>query len=223
MRPIRVLLAEDHHLVREGLRLLLEGQGEFEVVGQAADGLQALSLAESQRPDVVVMDISMPNLNGLEATARLADLPLAPRIVILSQHRRHQYVVQALRAGASGYLLKDSVTDELTRAIRMVYDGDRFLSEQLPIDLIEDYLRLPEDESPLDALTPREREVLQLVAEGNTNRQIALRLSISVKTVEKHRFNLMEKLNIHDVTGLVRFAVLHGIIAVDDEDALAEQ
>ncbi|GAB4479427.1 MAG: response regulator transcription factor [Anaerolineae bacterium] len=216
MRQIRVLLVEDHHLVREGLRLLLEEQGDFEVVGQAANGTEALQLIDSLRPDVVVMDISMPNLNGLETTARLSAMPRPPRVIILSQHKRHEYVVQALRAGANGYLLKDAVVNELSKAIHEVFEGRSYLSTELPLDVIEEYLRQQPDSSPLDLLTPREREVLQLVAEGNTNRQIAAHLSISVKTVEKHRFNLMEKLDIHDVTGLVRFAMLHGIIKSDE-------
>ncbi len=216
MRQIRVLLVEDHHLVREGLRLLLEDQGDFEVVGQAANGTEALQLIDSLRPDVVVMDITMPNLNGLETTARLSAMPRRPRVIILSQHKRHEYVVQALRAGANGYLLKDAVVNELSKAIHEVYEGRSYLSTELPLDVIEEYLRQEPDSSPLDLLTPREREVLQLVAEGNTNRQIAAHLSISVKTVEKHRFNLMEKLDIHDVTGLVRFAMLHGIIQSDE-------
>ncbi len=218
MRLIKVLLAEDHHLVREGLRALLHEQGGFEVVAQAQDGLQAVLLAEKLRPDVVVMDISMPNLNGLEATSRLRDLATPPYVIILSQHSRTDYVVQALLAGASGYLLKDSVADELPLAIRTVLDGETYLSERLPRDEIEEHLhRRSAIPSPLERLTQREREVLQLVAEGNTNRQIATKLGISVKTVEKHRFNLMEKLNIRDVTGLVRFALANGIITAPGE------
>jgi DNA-binding NarL/FixJ family response regulator len=218
MRTITVLLAEDHHLVREGLRALLEEQGDFKIVAQAEDGSQAIQLAESRRPDVVVMDIAMPNLNGLEATARLRQLPRPPQVIILSQYGREEYVVQALTAGASGYLLKGSVADELPRAIRAVFEGQTYLSEQIPRENIEELMRTRAGTtSPLERLTPREREVLQLVAEGKTNRQIAAYLSISVKTVEKHRFNLMEKLNIRDVTGLVRFAMLHGIIETKDQ------
>jgi RNA polymerase sigma factor (sigma-70 family) len=213
MRPITVLLAEDHHLVREALRALLEENKGIEVVGQAEDGFVALELAASLRPDIVVMDISMPNLNGLEATARMRGLPRPPGVIILSQHSGTEYVVQALVSGAKGYLLKDSVVDDLTEAITVVFQGETYLSGQLPQATIEDLVRRRETlPSPLERLTPREREVLQLVAEGNTNRQIASKLSISVKTVEKHRFNLMEKLGIRDVTGLVRFAVAHGIV-----------
>ena len=213
MKPLTVLLVEDHHLVREALRALLSEQGTVEVVGQAKDGLEALEKVPALRPDIVVMDIGMPNLNGLEATRRLCDLPHAPEVIILSQHARQEYVVQALLAGARGYLLKDAVADELTEAIERVFAGETYLSRQLPRDQIEEYVRQGKNlPFPLKRLTPREREVLQLVAEGYTNRQIAVKLSISVKTVEKHRFNLMEKLDIRDVAGLVRFAVEHGIV-----------
>jgi DNA-binding NarL/FixJ family response regulator len=224
VRPITVLLAEDHTIVREGLRALLEESGEFDVVGQAQDGHAAVQLAERLRPDVVVMDISMPNLNGLEATARIRSLASAPRVIILSQHSREEYVVQSLLAGAKGYLLKGSVVDELAEAIRMVFAGGSFLSAQLPGDLIQELVRRRGDAAtePTHRLTPREREILQLVAEGNTNRQIAAHLAISVKTVEKHRCNLMDKLGIRDVTGLVRFAVTYGIIESEDQASPSE-
>ncbi len=212
-RQIRILLAEDHHLVREGLRALLNELGEFEVVGQAEDGNRAVDLAANLKPDVVVMDIAMPNLNGLEATARLHASVKQTRVIILSQHHDQAYIVQALQAGASGYLMKDSVVDELPAAIRAVMNGETYLSRELPASEIEDLLqRRGTFVSPLERLTSREREVLQMVAEGNTNRQIAMRLHISIKTVEKHRFNLMEKLNIRDVTALVRFAIANGIV-----------
>ncbi len=214
MRPITVLLAEDHRLVREGIRALLEEMGGFEVVGQAQDGREAIALAESLHPDVVIMDIGMPNLNGLEATARLRSSPRPPEVIILSQYESEAYVVQALLAGAAAYLLKGSLADELARAVQAVMAGKTYLSSELPRDEIEDMLRQRDGVvSPLQRLTAREREVLQLVAEGNTNRQIAIRLGISIKTVEKHRFNLMEKLNMRDVTALVRFAIANGIVA----------
>jgi DNA-binding NarL/FixJ family response regulator len=203
--------------VREGLRALLEEIGEFEIVGQAQDGKIAVDLAEQMRPDVVVRDIAMPNLNGLEATLRLRESQNPAHVIILSQHRTDAYVVQALLAGAEGYLLKESVVDELPQAIRAVMEGNRYLSRELPASEIEASLNTHQGmQMPLERLTPREREVLQLVAEGNTNRQIALRLHISIKTVEKHRFNLMEKLNIRDVTALVRFAVANRIVSAPE-------
>jgi DNA-binding NarL/FixJ family response regulator len=213
MTPISILLVEDHHLVREALRALIEEGHQFAVIGQAEDGNQALQMAEKLKPNVVVMDIMMPHLNGLEATSRLRSLQYPPKVIILSQYHTEEYIVQALLAGASGYLLKDAAADELPTAIRSVIDGAMYLSAQIPRDVVEESLhRRDGSNTPFRRLTPREREVLQLVAEGNTNRQIAHYLGISIKTVEKHRFSLMEKLNIRDVTGLVRFAIGHGII-----------
>lgn len=210
---MRVLLVEDHTLVREGLRLLLEEMGNIAVVGQATDGLQALSLAEQLQPDLVILDVSLPNLNGLEAASRLRSMARPPEIIMLSQHNRIEYVVQALRAGARAYVLKDAVVDELARAFAAIRAGERYLSHQLPIDLIEERLQQPSEiGSPIELLTSREREVLQLVVEGNTNRAIAHELSISIKTVEKHRFNVMEKLGVRDVTGLVRMAIQEGLL-----------
>jgi DNA-binding NarL/FixJ family response regulator len=218
IRPTTIMLAEDHHLVREALRVLLEERTEVEVIGQAEDGAEAVELAQVLKPEIVVMDISMPNLNGLEATRRLMELGDPPQIIILSQHKRQEYVVQALQAGASGYLLKDSITDELIEAIQTVKEGLTYLSEQLPREEILGLIRRGETlPNPVERLTPREREVIQLVAEGYTNRQIAVKLSISVKTVEKHRYNLMDKLNMSDVTALVRFAVANGIVSAQRE------
>jgi DNA-binding NarL/FixJ family response regulator len=218
IRPTTIMLAEDHHLVREALRVLLEDRTEVEVIGQAEDGAEAIELAQKLNPEIVVMDISMPNLNGLEATRRLMELGDPPQVIILSQHKRQEYVVQALQAGASGYLLKDSITDELIEAIQTVKEGLTYLSEQLPREEIMGLIRRGETlPNPVERLTPREREVIQLVAEGYTNRQIAVKLSISVKTVEKHRYNLMDKLNMSDVTALVRFAVANGIVSAQRE------
>jgi DNA-binding NarL/FixJ family response regulator len=213
MRPITLLLVEDHHLVREALRALLEEHGEFQVVGQAEDGRQALHMAADLRPDVVIMDVTMPNLNGIEATERLKESAAPPGVIILSQYRREEYIAQALLSGADGYLLKDAAAAELPAAIRSVFGGERYLSREFEPDVIDDLLRRHrQGASPLDRLTPREREVLQLVAEGNTNRQIAHRLKISVKTVEKHRSAVMDKLDIREVAGLVRWAIQHGVI-----------
>ena len=216
MAHTTVLVVEDHNLVREALRALIEENPSLEVVGQAHDGSEALSLAEQTRPDLVIMDIMMPNLNGFEATRGMTQLPRPPKVVILSQYNRVDYVLQALISGASGYLLKDAAADELLLAIRAVSDGELYLSSQLDRETIEERMhQRGEIGSPIERLTPRERQVLQLVAEGNTNRQVAVNLGISIKTVEKHRFSLMEKLNIRDVTGLVRFAVSEGIIVSD--------
>lgn len=217
MRPIRILLVEDHHLVREALRALLEEQGDFEVVGQAQDGSQALEMAEELAPDVVIMDITMPKLNGIEATIRLKEFDRPMRVIILSQYRREEYIAQALISGADGYMLKDSAANELPSAIKMVFEGNRYISEELSPhkvdELLEHHLA---NRTPLERLTSREREVLQLVAEGNTNRQIAVHLGISIKTVEKHRSSLMEKMDIRDVAGLVRFAIQQGILSSDE-------
>lgn len=213
MKTISVLLVEDHHLVREALRALLEEDERFRVVGQAEDGLEAARLAEQLHPDIVVMDVVMPHLNGLEAAARMREMNPPPHVIILSQYDSPAYVAEALLAGAGAYLLKDAAVVELTDAASAVLAGERYLSADLNAEEIEAYLHHRQGTlSPLDRLTGREREVLQMVAEGLTNRQVALRLSISVKTVEKHRFSLMEKLSIRDVTGLVRFALAHGVI-----------
>lgn len=213
MRKKKILLVEDHQLVRDGLRLLLEDMGDYEVVGMASNGYEALEMAENLQPDIIFMDLYMADMNGFQATERLMRIDPAFRIIILSGYIDEQYVVEALQAGAAGYLHKDDVTDQMPVAIDTVLSGHMYLSERLPRHLIETKLRERESlQMPIDRLTPREREILQLVAEGNTNRQVAAKLSISVKTVEKHRFNLMEKLNIRDVTGLVRFAINNGVI-----------
>ncbi len=218
MRPIRVLLADDHHLVREGIRALLEEKSGFEVIGQAKDGRQAVTMVEELHPDLVIMDVAMPNLNGLEAAARIRQMARAPYVIILSQYQDTPYVVQAMLAGAAGYLLKGSIADELVSAIEAVMEGDNYFSSELPRREIEEMMRQREGTlSPMERLTAREREVLQLVAEGNTNRQIAIRLGISIKTVEKHRFNLMEKLSMRDVTALVRFAIANGIVTPENK------
>ncbi|NDJ54729.1 MAG: response regulator transcription factor [Chloroflexi bacterium] len=216
MGPICVLLVEDHHLVREGLRALIDEDSSLEVVGQATDGHEALSLAASLEPDLVIMDLRMPNLNGLEAATRMMESDAPPQIIMLSQYRRTEYVVEALRAGVKGYLLKDALVDELHNAIQEVTAGRVYLSPELDHAAVDYHLQHHDQTAtPLDRLTTREREVLQLVAEGHTNRQIANQLAISIKTVEKHRFNLMDKLNIRDVAGLVRFAIENGLIDVD--------
>ena len=214
MKPIRVLLADDHTLVRAGIRGLVANLPGVEVVGEADDGHEALSLAEALHPDVVLLDIGMPGLNGLEVTARLTKLDPMIRVVILSMHISEEYVLQALRAGAAGYLLKGSAVAELEVAIRAVVRGDSYLSPAVSKRVVDDYVsRTSGAADPLAALTPRQREILQLVAEGHTSKEIAQRLGLSYRTVETHRNQLMKRLGISDLTGLVRLAVRVGLIA----------
>jgi DNA-binding NarL/FixJ family response regulator len=214
MRPIRVLLAEDHTLVRAGFRSLLENLPDMQVVAEAGDGREALRLIEEHQPDIVLMDISMPGLNGLEAAARVASKFSYVRVLILSMHANEEYVLQALRAGVAGYLLKDADPAELEHAITAAARGEIYLSPPLSKRVIADYVRRIGDESSsLERLTPRQREVLQLIAEGHTTKEIACILDVSVKTVETHRAQLMEQLDIHDVAGLVRYAMRVGLVS----------
>ena len=215
---IRVVIADDHHLVRQGLRALLERASDIEVVGEAADGPEALELVQRLLPDVLVLDIAMPHLNGVEAVGRLRDLRVKTRALILSMYSDETLVRQALRNGAKGYLLKRAISEEFLLAVRAVSRGDTFLSPEVagPIltPLVDAPLRLA-DLGPLEQLTSREREVLQLIAEGHTNPAIAGHLHLSEKTVEKHRGHLMAKLKVHDTAGLVRLAIKHGLVALD--------
>jgi DNA-binding NarL/FixJ family response regulator len=212
---IRILLAEDHTLVRAGIRSLLDRIGGMTVVAEASDGTEAVRLARKHQPQLVVMDIGMAGLNGLEATRRIrSDNPEA-RILILSMHANEQYVHQALQAGASGYLLKDAATEELELAIQAAFRGQTYLSPRISRQLVEDYLKHGEA-NPADQLTPRQREILQLIAEGRSTRAIAERLHVSIKTVETHRAQLMDRLDIHDVPGLVRFAIRSGVISAEE-------
>ena len=215
---IRVVLADDHHLVRQALRALLEKAGDIEVVGEAADGAEALDLVQRLLPDVLVLDIAMPHLNGLEAVGRLRSLEVKTRALILSMYADDILVRQALRNGAKGYLLKRAVTEELLLAVRAVSRGDTFLCPEVAGPVLNGLVDAPlpiRDLGPLDQLTSREREVLQLVAEGHTNRAIAIHLHLSEKTVEKHRGHLMAKLSVHDTAALVRLAIRHGLVALD--------
>lgn len=215
METIRVLLAEDHTLVRAGIHALLSSLPDIEVVAEAGDGHEALGLIAAGHPDVVLMDIAMPGLNGLEAPARIThDFP-AVRVIILSMHASEEYVLQALRAGAAGYLLKDAGTSELEAAIRTVARGDVYLTPAVSRHVVSDYLRRVsglDEASQLARLTPRQREILRRIAEGYTTQAIANELRISIKTVETHRAQLMERLDIHDVAGLVRFAIRAGLV-----------
>jgi DNA-binding NarL/FixJ family response regulator len=216
MKPVRVLLAEDHTLVRAGIRALLESLEGIEVVAEAADGREALRLAKVHHPDILLMDITMKELNGLEAAARLAKEHSAIRVIILSMHADQAYVRQALKAGAKGYLLKGADVAELELALKAVTRGDTYLSPSISKDLVGDLLsgNAPAA-NPLNDLTPRQRETLQLIAEGQTTKEIASRLNLGIKTVETHRAQLMERLNIHDVAGLVKFAIRAGLTQAD--------
>jgi DNA-binding NarL/FixJ family response regulator len=212
MKTTRILLADDHTLVRAGIRSLLHALPNVEVVAEASDGRDALRLIAEHRPDVVLMDIAMSGLNGLEAAARVAAEFPAVRVIMLSMHATEEYVVQALRAGAAGYLLKDAGTAELERALQTVVRGETYLSPTVSARL-SDYIRRTGEPTPLERLTPRQREILQLIAEGHSTKKIAQLLEISVKTVETHRMQLMEQLDIHDVAGLVRYAIRMGLVS----------
>lgn len=207
-----MLIADDHALVRAGLRSLLEDMAGIEVVGEAADGRAALEAVAAQRPDVVLMDIKMPALNGLDATARIAAVHAGVRVLILSMSDNEPYVLQAMRAGAAGYLLKTITPDELERAIRAVVRGEIYLTPAVAKQVVAGYVRPGSVGGSLEGLTSRQREVLQLIAEGHTTKEIGALLGISVKTVESHRTQLMQALDIHDVAGLVRYAIRTGLI-----------
>lgn len=210
---IRVLLVEDHELVRAGIRSLLDSSSGIEVVGEASDGREALRKVREIPVDVVVMDVTMPGLNGLEATARMRKAHPDIKILILSMYANEEYIIQALRQGAVGYLIKDSAAPELEKAINTVARGEYFLSGDDAKERLEKYLEGSKAlQNPLDRLTPRQREILQLVVEGRKTREIAEILSVSVKTVETHRAQLMDRLGIHDVAGLVRYAIRIGLI-----------
>jgi DNA-binding NarL/FixJ family response regulator len=215
---IRVVVVDDHHLVRQGIRALLEKSEDVDVVGEAADGREAIDLVERLLPDVLVMDVAMPRLNGIEAAGRIHALGVPTRVIILSMYSDRSLVRQALHKGAVGYLLKRSVAEELVLAVRAASRGEVFLSPEVSRSVVNDLLATsaaPVESGPLDRLTAREREVLQLIAEGHTNRSIAQMLGLSIKTIEKHRSSLMTKLDIHDVAGLVRFAVKHRLVFLD--------
>lgn len=214
MNPIRILLCDDHLLIRASLKSLIGEFPSIQVVGEAGDGREALEHAGKLQPHVVLMDIAMPGLNGLEATRRLVkDYPQV-RVVMLSMHADESHVLQALRAGASGYVLKGSAPRELEMAIEAVARGEIFLSPAISKHVIDVYLNRAEGHvNSLDLLTPRQREILQLIAEGKSSKQIAQLLDASVKTIESHRASLMERLDIHDVAGLVRYAIRHGLVS----------
>ncbi len=217
MSKIKVLLVEDHTIVRKGLRSLLDAEPEIEVVGEAEDGRQAVERVKQLTPDVVLMDITMPVLNGLEATRQIKKTHPNTRVLILTVHSTEEYIFQILRAGASGYLVKQAAVPELISAIQAVYRGDSYLSPAVSRILVEEYSRTAEATTMdhFDKLTGRERQVLQLVAEGRSSRDIAHLLGISIKTVEAHRAHIMEKLDLHTAADLTRYAIRKGVIQPD--------
>lgn len=213
--PIRILLADDHAVVRDGVRALLEKQVDMAVVAEAGDGREAVRLAEEQCPDVVVMDIGMPHMNGIEATRRILTARPRTAVVILSMHQDEGYVLRSLKCGAKGYLLKDALRSEIVDAIRAVAVGRSFLTRTISRMMQEDYVRQMEQrglEDSYDLLTDREREILQLAAEGRTNKEVATLLNISLTTVETHRTHILQKLNLHSIPELILYAVRKGII-----------
>ena len=216
MSKIRVLLADDHTIVRQGLRALLDSNEDIEVVGEAENGREAFEKTKQIAPDIVVLDITMPNLNGIEATRQIKKLKPEIKVIVLTVHDNEEYVHQVLQAGASGYLLKESAVSDLVSAINAVKKGDIFLSPTISKVVVKDYINNTDRESrafdSLDVLTSREREVLQLIAEGHTNREVARLLKLSVKTVDVHRAHIKEKLQIHDTAGLIKYSLRKGII-----------
>ena len=210
---MRILVADDHTLVRAGLTSLIARLSDMEVVGEASDGRHAMRMVRELKPDIVLMDIAMPGLNGLEAAERIHGLEPQIKIIILSMHASEDYVAQALKAGASGYLLKDAATTELEMALKSVSMGQFYLSPAISRQVVDNYLR--GGPTGIEVLTPRQREILQLIAEGKSTREIADTLHLSVKTIETHRTQLMERLDIYDTAGLVRYAIRKGLVSTD--------
>ena len=213
----RILIADDHRIVREGLRALIEKEDDLEIAGMAANGRQAMQMARKLRPNVVLMDIAMPDLNGVDATSQIVHELPGVKVIALSMHSEKQLVDGMLRAGASGYLLKESAFEELIKAVRIVCTGKKYLSPEVTDIVLKDYLNPPgeSDYPQTPGLTVREREGLQLIVEGCTTKEIASRLNISVKTVESHRSNIMNKLDLHSVAELTKYAIRHGITSLD--------
>jgi DNA-binding NarL/FixJ family response regulator len=217
-RVIRVVIADDHHLVRQGIRALLENEGDIRVIGEAQDGCEAIELAERLKPDVLVLDINMPKIDGIEAIKKIDEQSIEIQVLILSMYSDESLVKKALRNGARGYLLKRSVAEELLFAVRAASRREFYISPEITRGVDIDWLNIQEieeDADPLERLTERERQVFKLIAEGYTNNAIAAQLVISVKTVEKHRANLMEKLGVSDMAGLVREAIKQGLIFLE--------
>jgi two-component system response regulator NreC len=217
MRKIKVVVADDHTILRQGIKALLDNQEGIEVVGEAKDGREAIKTIEELLPDVILMDIAMPGLNGLEATRRIKKKFPKVKVVVLTMHANEEYIFQILNAGADGYLVKEAAFQDLISAINAVHRGEAFMSPSISKKVMTDYIQRAQGEEKVgfDTLTTREREILQLVAEGNSNKKIAEALFISPKTVETHRAHIMDKLNIHDRAGLIKYAIRKGMINLD--------
>ena len=216
MNPIRILLADDHNLVRSGLKSLLQGMTGVEVVAEATNGREAVDLVGTTNPDVVLMDIGMKELNGIEAAVIIARERPSVRVIILSMHDTQDFVSQALKAGAAGYVLKDAAPLELEFALQAVTRGETYLSPKVSRQVVQSYVRPPDAETGLEALSPRQREILKAIVSGRTTKQIAYDLGLSIKTIETHRAQIMDRLDIHDVVGLVRFSIRIGLISAHD-------
>ena len=215
---ITVFLADDHAVLRDGLRFLLDAQEDIEVVGDAANGRDAVRQVEELHPDIVILDIAMPELNGIDAAVQIGELCPSSHVIMLSMHSTSEHIFRALQAGACGYLLKESAGDELVTAVRRVAVGQRYLSQEISEVMMADYVRqreVAEAQSPLASLSPREREILQLVVEGRSSAEIAGMLFLSPKTVGTYRSRLMQKLGIDDLTGLIKFAIQHGLTSLE--------
>ena len=212
---IRIVLADDHGVVRDGLRVLLEAQSDIQVVGDAANGREAMRVTQQLHPDVVVMDIAMPELNGIEATLQIHDVSPSTQVLVLSMHSTTEHIFRALPAGARGYLLKDSAGAEVVDAVRAVHAGRRYLSQKIASAVIDDYISDRQRASPLDSLSRRERQILQMVAEGKSSAEAAVILFLSPKTVDTYRSRMMQKLGIADVPSLVKFAIQHGVTQLE--------
>lgn len=214
---MRVLLVDDHSIVRDGLRVCMSTADRYDVVGEAEDGQEAIRLAESLAPDLVIMDVAMPGMNGIEATRQVVALDNAPRVIVLSMHSDREFVVEALRAGASGYLMKASAFDELLRAMDAVIEGKTYLSPSITDVVIDNYVRKSPNDAPtaFSVLTARERQILQLLAEGSNAKEIGAKLGISDKTVHAFRNRVMEKLDLHSVAELTKYAIRHGLTTLD--------
>ena len=215
MAKIRILIVDDHAVLRDGIRALLGLHDDIEVVGEASEGKEAVGKAQELMPDVVIMDIAMPGMDGLEATRRLRKKYPKMKVLVLTQHDNKEYILSVIKAGASGYVPKRALGSELVSAIRAVQEGDSFLYPSAAAALIEDYLQQTKDEDPYDQLTAREREIFKLIAEGHTSREIADMLFLSLRTVQGHRLKILEKLNLHNRTELIKFAMRKGLVSLD--------